>query len=361
MKLKKLLAALLTLSMVVALCACGGNKTPTPSNSGNTDAPTPSSDGKVYELSVSMHDAETAGSSQFLKAWGDEIEAASEGRIKFVWYFGGQIANAMESMDACTNGVADIVWSAPALFTGRFHTTLVASLPLAGLPCNGDGGEVLWNMYEKHEYISDEWDGFKVLALHPNGESVMLTTKTKVQDLADFKNLRVRTTTASLVSFLETLGGAPTSFSATDTFENLEKNVADGTIADWNFISGFRLYDVCDYATTDVINTAIGCILMNENSYAKLPADLQAILDEYSGLYASRMGGEFIGQLIPAVQEECTSNGMELYSFPESMKANLDAAAEAGRESWYEEVGGFGFNGEEIYQDYMAELAALGY
>ena len=361
MKMKKIFALTLAFAMTVALCACGGE--PTPSNTGETNSPDagPGGDGKVYELTVSMHDAETAGSSQFLKAWGDEIEEASGGRIKFSWFFGGSIANAMESMDACSNGVADVVWSAPALFSGRVHTTMVASLPLAGLPNNGDGGEIIWNMYEKYDYISDEWDGFKVLAIHPNGGASMLTTKVKVDSLAAFENLRVRTTTSSLVAFLTDLGGAPTSFSATDTFENLEKNVADGTIADWNFITGFRLYDICKYATTDTINTALGCSLMNENSYAKLPADLQAIIDEHSGLYASRMGGEFIGSLDETKIQECEDAGLELYAFPDSMSEDLERAAEVGRQAWFEEIAEFGYDGEEIYNDFLAEMEALGY
>lgn len=364
--MKKALALILVIVMALSLFAGCGDKAPAssapadkPADSAGTDAP--AADDTVYELVVSMHDAEVAYSSQALKAWGTEIEEASGGRIKFIWYFGGAIANAMESMDAVTNGTCDITWSAPALFPGRFAGTLVASLPMIGLPNNADGGEIVYNMYAKNESIQNEWAGMKVLALHANGAATILTTSKKIESPEDFKDLRIRTTTNSVNAFLTTLGCAPTSFAVTDTFENLEKGIADGTIADWNITDAFRLYDVATYQSDDDINVALGCILMNPDSYAKLPADLQAIIDEHSGAYASRFMSEFLGSVIPGIKETCKENGMEIYNFPDEVKPLLEEAKQAGLEAWYEEVAAVGIDGEVLYQAFLAELAAFGY
>lgn len=364
--MKKALALILVIVMALSLFAgCGNNSTPSGGNNGaQTSTPsnsdkTNTDDGKVYELIVSMHDSEAAYSSQALKEWGTEIEEASNGRIKFIWYFSGSIANAMESMDAVANGTCDICWSAPALFPGRFAATLVASLPMIGLPNNADGGEVVWNMYEKNETIQAEWKGMKVLALHANGAATILTTNKKIESAADFKDLRIRTTTNSVNAFLTTLGCAPTSFTVTDTFENLEKNIADGTIADWNITSSYRLYDVAKYQSDDNINVALGCILMNPDSYAKLPADLQAIIDEHSGVYASRFMSEFLGNVIADIKTECTENGMEIYNFPESVHDALEEAKQAGLNAWYDEVAASGVDGEAIYAAFLEELAAF--
>ena len=369
--MKKALALILVLVMALSLFAGCGDKAPAstpadkPADSGNAPADKPADkpadDGKVYELVVSMHDAEVAYSSQALKAWGDEIEAASNGRIKFVYFFGGSIANMLEGMDAVANGSCDIVWSAPALFPGRFASTLVASLPMIGLPNNADGGEIVWNMYAKSEAVQAEWQGVKVLALHANGAATILTTEKKIESPDDFKDLRIRTTTNSVNAFLTTLGCAPTSFSVGETFENLEKGIADGTIADWNITDAFRLYDVAKYQSDDDINVALGCILMNPAAYDKLPADLQAIIDEHSGAYASRFMSDFLGAVIPGIKDNCVANGMEIYNFPAEVAPLLEQAKQAGLQAWMYEVAATGVDGQPIYDLFLSELQAFGY
>ena len=321
----------------------------------------PDAEGKAYEFTFSMHDPETAGTSKFIRAWGTIVEEASGGRIKFNFFFGGSLASVMDSLDAVQNGTIDLSWNSPAVFPSRFLANSVSILPLIGFPANADGGQILWEMYEENEDFRSEWNGYKVIALQPNGNTALITKNRKLGEYGDLRGMRIRSGNSFTAAFMEEMGLTPIAFSVADIFTNLEKNIVDSTMNDWNFSYSNRLFDICKFALDEPMYVPSGCIVMNEDAYAGLPDDLKAIIDEYSGLFASRLGGEMMEDYDKEMRKLHIDNGMEVYAPTAELLAGMKAASKAGVDVWLQEASSAGRDAQAVYDQFIEKLAEFGY
>jgi len=348
--MKRTIALVMALLMALSIAGCSGNNDP---NAASPD--------KVYEFNFSMHDPEPAGTSKFIKAWADIVEEASGGRIKFKFFFSGSLASVMDSLDAVQNGTVDLAWNSPAVFPSRFLANCVSMLPLVGLPANADGGQILWEMYLENEDIRNEWRGFKVIALQPNGNTALITKSKKIESYGDLSGMRIRSGNSFTAAFMEEMDLIPIAFSVADIFTNLEKNIIDSSMNDWNFSYSHRLFDICKYALDQPMFVPSGCIVMNEDAYARLPDDLKAILDEHSGLFASRLGGEMMEAYDREMRQQHIDNGMDVYAPSPELLAQMKLASQAGVDVWLKEAGSAGRNAQKVYDDFIATLARFGY
>ena len=117
--MKKALAIIVALVLLVGVFAACGNQPAAPSTPSTPDsgASTPSTpdagttpppaDDKVYTLTVHSHDPEVGVTGDFLKAWAASVEEASGGRLKFNIYHGGSLGGPLDTIDMTTNGTVN--------------------------------------------------------------------------------------------------------------------------------------------------------------------------------------------------------------------------------------------------------------
>lgn len=370
--MKKLIALVLALAMTLALAACGSKpasspgESAAPSNSApeqaaETPAGEPAgepADDTVYELIVQNHDPSTSICAQFLEDWGALVEEASGNRIKFIFYHGGSLGGAGETVDMVLNGQADLGWTAASINVGRFPCTDGITLPLLGYADTVEASKAMWYMYCNHDYISDEWSDFHVIYTAAACD-VPIATNTQINTVSDFSGLRIRAGVPGVVYLLEELGAAPVSFSISDTYENLEKHVADGCMNDWHNMNSLNLWDVVDYVLDSKTYYSNNTLIMNKDSYNKLPADLQAILDEYSGEFAALMAGEYWERSVSEAKEAAQASGTVVYEPSAEVAAAIENAADVAREKWAKDLDADGYDGSQIVADYLEAKEAV--
>lgn len=353
--MKKIIALILALVMCLSLCACGGgNDDKTPTSGDNA----PAADDTVYELIVQNHDPATSICAQWLEDWGAKVEEASNGRIKFIYYHGGSLGSAGETVDMVLNGQADIGWTAASINVGRFPATDGITLPLLGYEDTVEASKAMWYMFENYDYISDEWSEFHVLSMAAACD-VPIGTNKQINTVADFAGLRIRAGVPGVVYLLEELGAVPVSFAIPDTYENLEKNVADGCMNDWHNMDSLNLWDVVDYVLDSGTYYSNNALIMNKDSYNELPDDLKAILDEYSGEYAILMAGEYWERSVGEAQAAAAEAGTVVYTPSEEVAAAIEAAAAVARDKWADDMDANGLDGDQIVADYLAAKDAV--
>jgi len=252
------------------------------------------------------------------------------------------------------NGMADICWTSSSINVGRMPCSDGIGLPMLGFNSTVEASQAMWNMYEKYDYIKDEWKDFYVIEVAAACDVPITTTKKQINTPEDFKGLRMRAVTPGVVYMLQELGCVPMSITIPDTYENLEKNVADGCMNDWHNIMAFSLWDVLKYAMDAKVSYSNQALLMNKNVYESLPDDLKAIIDEKSGEYAALMAGEYWDSSIEQSQKLADENDVTIYEPTEEIQAALDAAAAVAYEKWAADMDDDGFDGAQIVADYQA-------
>lgn len=365
--MKKIMALALALVLCFALFAgCGdsssntqNNTTPDNDTSDTTNNTTPVSDGKTYNLVVVNHDASTSMCEAYMETLFNAISEASGGRLTFTYYPGGSLLGSTEAPDGVKDGAADICWSATSFFSQRFPVSEFINLCANGITSARMGTDVYQQMYEEIPEVQAELGDWKVLALHACSYGPISTVGTKIEKPEDFKGLQIRTAGTIAAQYITALGATPVTIPTSDVYEGVSKGVFDGFTNDWHNIDCFKLYEPIDYCLDLPVSYTSCFVLMNKNSYDSLPADLQAIIDTYTGDYASDMAGYYWDSCRYWVADKMRENGVDVYEPSEELLAwaQSDEVVESIHQWYIDYLNGLGLDGQAIFDKCMEIVA----
>ncbi len=316
-----------------------------------SDSQQPSSDGKVYELIVQNHDPAASICGQYVEAWGKRVEEASGGRIQFVYYHDGSLVGADDSVKAVLNGTADICWSAASIYSGQFPISEFIQLPLSGISCARMGCDVMQDMFEEVPAYQAEYKDFKVIMLGSCTYAPVSTTM-KLSTITDIHGLRIRAPGSTCALWSSGIGMSPMTVATPETYKLIEKGVINGCLNDWHNISALRLYDNLNYIMDFPTPGSPIFMLMNKAKYESLPTDLRAIIDRYSGSYASEMAGIYWDSTRAWIYDNAKLFGVEIYEPSDELYAHFtsDEVRENVHKQYIEYLNGFGLDGQSIYE-----------
>jgi len=109
-----------------------------------------------------------------MKAWAKDVEAATNGEIKIVFYPGGTLAKGPNAYNAVIKGIQDISTACCGWTKGRFPLTSVVDLPL-GMKTSVQASLVTQDFYNK--FKPEEWSEVKLLYLLNHGHAFFHTKK----------------------------------------------------------------------------------------------------------------------------------------------------------------------------------------
>ncbi|MGN1001456.1 MAG: TRAP transporter substrate-binding protein [Oscillospiraceae bacterium] len=366
-KMTKIVAAVLCVLLLAGILAgCGGGSsssgTPSGTNSGTTaNKPDNSSDknetkddGKVYELSLSTHDPATSNKTIYFQQWADEINEASGGRLNITIYSGGSLASGTAALDALRTGVCDIAWIYPQYFSGQFPLSEVVSLPI-GISSVPQGVEVLYSLYEKYPELQEEVSEFVPLMIHTNPTNKICTTEAHpVYSVSDLKGLTYRASAGMASDLLIAWGATPIQMAPGDIYQAVQKGTVDGFVFDWSGMVSFGLQEVTGYLVTYPVYCGPYYLMMNKDSFNKLPEDLQQIILEHSGKEASLgLAWTFEGDERSGY-ETCVAAGCVPIDLTEEAAAEFASYYDGIIDTWKEK------NGSLVDVDaYVADAQAL--
>ncbi|MBQ9980441.1 MAG: TRAP transporter substrate-binding protein [Oscillospiraceae bacterium] len=362
--MKRKLALILALVLVIGvLAACGAEPAPAPSTPApgtSTPAPAPSDtpaappvDDTVYTLTVQSHDSQASATGQFLDALAAKINEASNGRIEFNIYHGGSLGGPLDTIDMTTNGTVDIGWGLQSFYAGLFPKSEIIMQPMvAGLNNAETGSKVFWDLYSNYDYLKAEYSDYHVLLLHTNCQCPITTATKQINTVEDLKGLNFRATAGGPTNFTTNFGGSPLNIPIGQLYSALQNNTVDGSLTDWHAIHSFQLFEVADYYMDINVGVMSYFMLMNQDSYNKLPADLQAIMDEYCN-NAADWCPEYWFTAEKTARAAVNDIGGTIYTMDDAETAKLQAIADTTVQQWIEATE----DGQAIY-DTTVELIA---
>lgn len=239
---------------------------------------------EVFNLKVGCQMPVTEHDSQTLKYYFDNIAEESGGRIKVQYFFSASLVKVGEDLHAVHHGILD----SSLISAGYTPKELPLSLGLDMAYTITEPkakSKAIMKLYKESQVFRDEWEknnNVKILFCNPH-ETLGVFSKNPVPDLESLKMLKVRTYGLVADAFSR-LGAVTVSLPISGSYEAVSSGLVDA-VSGMGLASGYKykIYEVTDF----LIDTGYGAycvptIVMNLDTWNKLPADIQAIFNKWS-------------------------------------------------------------------------------
>lgn len=307
---------------------------------------------KVIKLSY----ANFAPASTFvcvqMERWKQEVESRSGGKVQIDTYPGGTLLEAKDIMDGVISGQADIGCLCMAYQPGRFAITNATSLPV-GIPDAIIGTKVLNDIYKKYNPI--EFADVKVVTMFANSPSNIMSKK-PVRKLDDLKGMNLRAS-GGAATILGTWGANYFGMPMSETPEAIQKGVVDGLFSSVEVMKDFEYAALCRYITmTDTVIYPFA-VVMNKNSWEKLPDDVKRIIDEISTEHALWTAEYMENHVKESIEWSKEKYHIEVITLTNEEKARFNELLKAIVDTWIIEESAKGIPAEQIVKD-MKDMTA---
>ena len=284
-----------------------------------------------------------------MERWKTEVEKRTNGAVAIKTFPGGTLLGAKAMMDGVIAGQADIGCLSMAYQPGRFVVTNATALPLQ-IPDARTGSLALLDFYRK--YQPAEFAKVKVLAMFTTAPTNIMS-KVAVRSLADLQGLDLRAS-GGAAQILAAWGANPVGMPMPATLEALQKGVVKGLLSSLETLKDLQFANYCPYVT--MTQTAIYpfAVVMNLDSWNKLPPEVQKVMDdlvteqsEWTGIYMDQHVHE-------AVQWAVTTHKVQIIRLSTTELAHWNQLLEPLTAKWVEEAKAKGLPAEAMLADIKA-------
>ncbi len=314
---------------------------------------------QVLELKVSHFVPPTHGFHvDVLDPWLKELEKRTGGKVQGRLFAGNSPFGKTENQaDQVKQGVVDVAWGLNGIPRGRFLRTSIMEMPFVAESADS-ASKALWAMLPTT--LAEDYRGFKVLAVHCHNPGLFHTRTKDLKSIDDIKGLRMRAPNYATQKLLEHLGAAPVGMPPTQVYENLEKGVIDGAVFPWDAIKGFRLEGQLKHHLDARVYTACFHVLMNEQRYAALPADVKKAVDDTTGATMVNRFGELWARWDQAGLDAVKPRGNVIVSVGNEQREKWRAQLQPVTDGLLAELekGGVA-NPKAIYEEMRQKVTAL--
>jgi TRAP-type C4-dicarboxylate transport system substrate-binding protein len=293
--------------------------------------------------------------SVVLQGWANEVEKATNGRVKFQMLPKHPSA-APGTFDAVRDGLVDLSYVTASYTPARHVLPLMPELP-------GGGDTALVNsvaysrIYWKHFHKVGEYKGVKLLGVFTHGPGQMFT-KRPVAGIDDVQGLKIRTGGGVAESVAKALGAAAFVKPAPESFELLKTGVADGVFFPLEAIVSFKLETVLEQVTVfpgGMYSSAFG-FFMNEDKWNKLPKQDQAVIEKLSGEHIARLAGRSWDAADTKGLEAAKKAGIKVVNASPAFAAEVQKRSAPLVNDWIAKASAKGVDAAKMLAEFREEL-----
>jgi TRAP-type mannitol/chloroaromatic compound transport system substrate-binding protein len=257
------------------------------------------------------------------------LRVMSNGRLEIRVHGAGELVGPFEVFDAVSQGTAEMGHGAAYYWRGKIPVAAMFSTVPFGMTAqemNGwlhhGGGMELWReVYRPF--------GLVPFAAGNSGTQMAGWFNKEINTLADMKGLKMRIPGLG-GEVLERIGGEPVSLAGTEVFSALQMGVIDATewVSPYNDLA-LGLHKAAKYyyypgwhepgATTELI--------VNQQAWDSLPADLQMMVDTTARMINEDMLSEFTARNSAALKTLLEEHDVQLRRLPDDVLERLKTAS----------------------------------
>lgn len=349
--MKKTIAWMLSLAMVLSLCGC----LDTSKNTAGQAAGGGTSDGAGGEAKTVVEYVETypelegnytgvtpevtlrfslaspAGDNvewRAAAAFRDYVEASTNGLVQIQLYPSKQLGSEGDSFSLVAAGDLDLCTITDGTLAG-----FVPPMAVLAIPYLFSSGPVAWQVFDGDFGAALKAELYKTttaraLGIGEDGFRSFATSAKQIQTLEDLKGMKIRVMeTPVYLNMMTALGANPTPMSGSEVYNALEQNVIDGFENSPDVMYSMNFYEVLDYLTVDQHTVSSAWLCISDKAW-------NGLSEEFRGVIAA--GGRIWQYYLRAPKElaatdslsDMAEKGVEVYVMPASERARLKDACQ---------------------------------
>lgn len=335
-KLTKTCALTLSLALLLALSACGGQT--------STGSGTPADAASVDKVTISVASTVADGNPMMdlIYYFQEQVDAKLPGRVQWDTYPNSVMGAEREIGEMCVDGTVD------AALIGI--SNYAAFVPVKS--CRLQEVPFLFKDQDELYDASDEWFADMLNEeCEPHGFTTIFTeyimgqeienTRRPIYTPEDVAGLKIRVyDSVGPYKFLEACGGLPVAMPMSELYTSLEQGTIDGSYTTTSNFPTQKLTEVMSYHTKMTITNVGMGLIFNLDKLNSLPQDLQDALHE-AGMETEKYCRETLSPTVKErVYDEIAAAGVEVNEVaPDQYQRFVDITAEYCYDELREEIG----------------------
>lgn len=312
----------------------------------------------AQEVTLKLHQflpAQANVPKHVLDVWADNVEKASEGRIKVERYPSMQLGGKPpELIDQAIDGVADVVWTVVGYTPGRFPRTEVFELPFM-MTTAEPVSRAYWEMFEK--YMKDEeFKDVHILGAWVHGPGMIHSDK-PIKVPSDLNGMKIRGASRTVNMLLAELGAESVGMPVPAVPEALSKGVINGTTIPWEVTAALKVPELVKNHTEftgQALYSVTFVLAMNKAKYESLPDDLKKVIDDNSGMEFSAFAGKTQESFDVPSRKLAADAGNNIITLSEEETATWREAAQPVYDKWIADMDSKGYDGKALIEEAQA-------
>lgn len=233
----------------------------------------------TVELKLAYHLPQEHYLSRNIEAFAQNVETASNGKIKITVYPSGQLYTDKSMNDAIMSGGLDIGLNSTAMWTSVIPALNVLDLPYVltdyeavTRAMKGQLGKTLTQEMEKRGVHPLIWCDYGYVQFANN--------KHALRTPADFAGLQLRGYGEIPAETIKALGASPVTMSSGEVYLAMQRGTIDGQTSGTTAMYDRKIYEVAPYLTISNHAYCEFVLAMNAATWSRLTPDQQRILEE---------------------------------------------------------------------------------
>ncbi|MFC2948084.1 TRAP transporter substrate-binding protein [Virgibacillus sediminis] len=272
MKHTKTVFALILMSMVLFLSACGDGD--------NETGAAGSEGGETYEFKISYVTQTAHNWHAFAEKFKEELDEKSNGRMQLDLYPAAQLGPEADMVQQMNSGSLDF-----ALLTVPYLSTRIPALDAWNMPFlfeDLEAGIEASKTEPAQEMLGLlEEQGLKGMGYLHTGTHSLLMKDEAINTLEDVDGKKLRFTGgASVLGFWEDIGSSPIAMGLPEVYNALQTGVIDGVSIDTNALLSEKYHEITENYVLSKHMVFGGIVAASLQNYENMPAEDREIIDE---------------------------------------------------------------------------------
>lgn len=270
----------------------------------------------------------------------------------------GGLSKNRENLDGISIGAFEMAQFCAGYHRDKNRVITVLELPFLGVENLEQEVAVATAVYQHPAAVEEmeQWNA-RLLMTSPMPQYNLVGTGEPKTTLSDFDGMRVRAT-GGLGKAFESVGGVPTSVTATEAYQAMESGVVDTVAFAQHAHLSFGTINQADWWTANLNPGTVNCpVVVNIDAYdslsdehkAALDSSVSEAIDHYLANYA---------ELLERWDSVLEEKGVQKVEIDEAVIAEFRSiAADPARDAWISDMEAQGLPGQELYDLVVKTLA----